>query len=348
MPYLNEKSRRTKLRVLKDDNVSHINQNYGEPAKMKGVSTYCGGCIGCDNPMCMKYTDSEIGKIDILPDFSYERSYEVCPVNAMSFDKNDGNIVIDKSKCISCGLCADRCPMGAIYFDKGVKVNKCDSENYVLVDSSVDNIKKQYKQIEKLYKLGREKKYQKENNSVMDGIYDELQKVDGRSLVQNILVRNILISMGYNCAISRTGDVYTRMDGVYTDNECFGVIEIEFGRDTLEASRGILDDVAVLESRFNINKHDNTPLVVCLSLPNKRQGYFQVVKDVNRVIDMKIQTITLGALLVLLWNGKSVDFSSKLFYADFDDMSIRNEVENILGRRVNITNGYLGVLEPEK
>lgn len=33
--------------------------------------------------------------------------------------------------------------------------------------------------------------------------------------------------------------------GVYTNDNCFGVMEIEFGRDTLEASRGILDDVAV-------------------------------------------------------------------------------------------------------
>ena len=125
-------------------------------------------------------------------------------------------------------------------------------------------------------------------------------------------------------------------------------MEIEFGRDTLEASRGILDDVAVLESRFDIKKEDNTPLVICLSLPNKRQGYFQVVKDVQRVLKMRIQTITLGALLVLLWNGKVADFFTISFYADFDDMSIRDDVEKILGRSVNISNRYLGIFEPEK
>lgn len=103
-----------------------------------------------------------------------------------------------------------------------------------------------------------------------------------------------------------------------------------------------------LESRFDIKKEDNTPLVICLSLPNKRQGYFQVVKDVQRVLKMRIQTITLGALLVLLWNRKVADFSTISFYADFDDMSIRDDVGKILGRSVNISNSYLGIFEPEK
>lgn len=348
MQYLNEKSRRSKLRLLKDENIVQINQKYGEPASINGNNTYCGGCIGCVNPNCLKYSDFEIGNIERLPDFSYERSYDVCPVNAMSFDENDGTIRIDKSKCINCGLCADRCPLGAIYCDGDTKVSECDSANYVLVESTTDNIESQKKQIEKLNELEREKKYRKENDVCLKKIYDQIQHFDGRSLVQNILIRNILISMGYNCAISRTGDVYTRMDGVYTNDNCFGVMEIEFGRDTLEASRGILDDVAVLESRFDIKKEDNTPLVICLSLPNKRQGYFQVVKDVQRVLNMRIQTITLGALLVLLWNGKVADFSTISFYADFDDMSIRDDVEKILGRSVNVSNSYLGIFEPEK
>lgn len=348
MPILNERSRRSKLRLLKDENVTQINQKYGEAAILNGDTEYCGGCIGCTNPKCMRYSESEIGRIEKLPDFSYERSYEVCPVNAILIDGNDGMVNIDKLKCINCGLCAARCPLGAIYCDGVTKVNVCDSVNYKLVENTVDNIQEQNKQIKKLDGLKREKKYKEENDNCLKKIYDAISHFDGRSLVQNILVRNILISMGYNCAISRTGDVYTRMDGVYANNKCFGVMEIEFGRDTLEASRGILDDVSVLESRFDINKENNTPLVICLSLPNKRQGYFQVVKDVQRVLNMKIQTITLGALLILMWNGKEADFSNNSFYADFDDMSIRDEMENILGRNINISNNYLGIFEPEK
>ena len=88
-------------------------------------------------------------------------------------------------------------------------------------------------------------------------------------------------------------------------------------------------------------------LVVCLSFPNKRQGYFQVIKDINRVLGLKIQTISLGALLLLVWNGAQVNFLSREFYVDFDNLSIRGITEFRLNRRINLSDGKLGILEPE-
>ena len=41
-------------------------------------------------------------------------------------------------------------------------------------------------------------------------------------------------------------------------------------------------------------------LVICLQLPNARQGYWQVVKDVNAVEKIPIRTLTIGALLLFL------------------------------------------------
>ena len=158
----------------------------------------------------------------------------------------------------------------------------------------------------------------------------------------------MLISLGYNCATSRAGDVYTRMDAVFSNENSKGVVEIEFGRDTLEASRGILDDIATLQTHYGFKKEDNTALVVCLSFPNKRQGYFQVVKDIKNVLDQSIQTLSLGALLVLTWNDAKVDFLDNDFYADFDNLSIRSALEKYLHRKINITEGCLGILEPEK
>lgn len=180
---------------------------------------------------------------------------------------------------------------------------------------------------------------------------DDVSRFDGRSMIPNILVRNLIIALNHKCAISRTGDVYTRMDALYSSNLppiCKGVVEVEFGRDTLEASRGVLDDIAVMHSRNNLNKNENAALVVCLSFPNKRQGYFQVIKDINRVLGLKIQTISLGALLLLVWNGAQVNFLSREFYVDFDNLSIRNITEFRLNRHVNLSEGKLGILEPEK
>lgn len=70
-------------------------------------------------------------------------------------------------------------------------------------------------------------------------------------------------------------------------SECKGVVKIEIGRDTLEASRGILDDIVVMHSKNNLDKNDNVALVVYLSFPNKRQICLQVSKDINRVVVLK-------------------------------------------------------------
>ncbi len=38
----------------------------------------------------------------------------VCPTGALSYDDEKQTIVIDNDKCISCGLCENECPIGAI------------------------------------------------------------------------------------------------------------------------------------------------------------------------------------------------------------------------------------------
>ena len=43
-----------------------------------------------------------------------------------------------------------------------------------------------------------------------------------------------------------------------------------------------------------------------------------------------------------------VTVNGKTFYIDIDDSSIRDSVETLLGRRIHISDGYLGVLENAK
>ena len=39
--------------------------------------------------------------------------YSICPVDAISFEK-DYSIIFDEKMCVSCGLCVDACPTRAI------------------------------------------------------------------------------------------------------------------------------------------------------------------------------------------------------------------------------------------
>jgi hypothetical protein len=137
------------------------------------------------------------------------------------------------------------------------------------------------------------------------------------------------------------------MDGFYENSRQMGVLEIETGSEMLDVSRALLDDAAVVNARYAISLGDDHPLAVVLSLPNKRTDYWQVVKDINVVVDLKISTLTFGALLLFLWNCEDVSEFDK-FYVDVDDYSIRENVEQELNRKINISEGLLGILENSK
>ncbi len=62
-----------------------------------------GNCMHCENPPCV----------------------QVCPTGA-SYQRADGLVLIDQTKCIGCQFCIEACPYGARYLDptRGV-VDKC-------------------------------------------------------------------------------------------------------------------------------------------------------------------------------------------------------------------------------
>lgn len=80
------------------------------------------GCNQCADPACVK----------------------VCPTKAHFKRAEDGLVVIDRAKCIGCGMCAKACPYGVPRLDeKAHKMLKCDGcvartskgENPVCVES---------------------------------------------------------------------------------------------------------------------------------------------------------------------------------------------------------------------
>lgn len=351
MQLLNKKEKRTLIGIYVGS-IEQIKQEYNKPAEFlvsgKWIPSFC---IRCAFPKCIYYAEDEI-KCASFPDFAYDRNNIVCPMDAIKWDYTKESPSIDSSKCIDCGLCASRCPAGAIYSCN----NSCHIAltNSCLGEISNKNIAIHKRLILKLESIHWNRHYKFESDETFEKMYHKLARISERSMIPNIMVRNIIIGLGYHCSNSRAGDVYTRIDAVYSRDsfgwlfDDKGAIEIEFGKDTLKASRSILDDIAVLHSRNGIDKKDNDAIVVCLSLPNKRQGYFQVIKDINRVLGLKIQTISVGGLLILLWNDINVEFGEKLFYADFDNMSIREALENLLKRKIYISQGHLGILEPNK
>lgn len=301
------------------------------------------GCINCINPKCMNLQDKDVECMD-FPNITHDMRKYLCPVNALKSGTKE--IVIDEKKCIGCGLCVASCPVGAIYL-KGGKARVSHADKKDLDTFSVDTvgIQKQNGFLEENNNLDKTGIIQKESEHVMGNVCDEIKGMSQEE--QNILARNLLVKLGNHATLVRQGNVYMRMDGFYSNKKQFGVVEIETGADMLDVSRAILDDVAVVNVRYGVEKNKNHPLAIVLSLPNKRTDYWQVLKDIRDIIEMPIGTITFGALLILLWNNKEVhDFDQ--FYIDVDNSSIRSAIVSVLGRSVNIGDGFYGILENSK
>ncbi len=347
MHIFSETTNRTNISILSDIPLS-IEYSCGIPAIARFSDGNCCalGCIGCVNPRCMYFESTDV-ECEEVENFPYDQARAVCPVGALSWNAESDSPRIDTYKCINCGICLRRCPIGAIYFDENIKVNTTISEKEIRGGVDTAAIERQNEQIGQLGNIEKAGVPIMENEELLDRIYKKLFEVQSGS--HNLIARNLLISLGCRSAVRRIGDVYTRMDAVYSSaDNSFGAVEVEFGRDTLDASRGILDDIAVLHTRYGIEKDNNSPLVVCLQLPNARQGYWQVVKDVKNVENIYIATLTIGAMMILNWNRCLLLPDDVTYYLDYDNMNLRSTISWQIGRNIEISDKFLGILEPEK
>jgi hypothetical protein len=110
----------------------------------------------------------------------------------------------------------------------------------------------------------------------------------------------------------------------------------------------IFDDIAVLTSKYDAKKEELIPVIVYLCFPNIRTDYWRVINDIRRVLGVEINTMTIGAMMLLAWNRKKIDFITKEFYVDIDSYSIRTVVEQGIGRKIKVSEGHLGIFEVSK
>lgn len=350
MRVFKEKTHRSMLSILTEMPLAfEIHQGRPGTALFRNGETTQIGCLGCINPRCMHFSEDEI-ECNYIDGFPSDKSDEACPVDAIAWDDAHNAPTVDSRKCISCGICVSRCPVGALFFsDRGkvvVNTTRDNNTEYRTADARAEQ--KHFHQIERLIKIPRSGVSLNASDRLYGEIYRKLMHL--KNNYHNTVGRNLLIALGCRCSMRRIGDVYTRMDAVYMSKMgSFGAVEVEFGRDTLDASRGILDDIAVLNTRYGVKKHENKALVICLQLPNARQGYWQVVRDIKIVEGIKIGTITVGALMFLLWNGCIFEPEGDRYYIDYDNMDLRKILcVQVDSTDISLSDKELGIMEPMK
>ena len=168
MPLLTKKQKRTMISALRSSNVRAVDQKYNEPARLWCNEEWItAGCLRCTDPLCMKFTDAEIS-CRHFPDFSYERDLNVCPIGAIKWNFDKELPEIDNHSCIGCGLCAARCPIGAIYKSENQMKIAEPSSDYDDIPINHVNLETHKLFIRELDKIHWNHQFQKETDGIME------------------------------------------------------------------------------------------------------------------------------------------------------------------------------------
>lgn len=162
---------------------------------------------------------------------------------------------------------------------------------------------------------------------------------------QHELITKICDTNQLKVCFSRKGDNNERFDALFLSTDTF-VVEIEMSSiGILDAPRDLLDDYAVLKSRGR-SKGSIIPVVLCWNLPNKRTDYWNVIKDIKAVTQLRIRTISVPALCVLYWCQQDFgDFSD--FYLDVDNMRMEKVIKLLREHGID-EHKYAGYFFPYK
>lgn len=257
-----------------------------------------GACLGCYDTPCMLAPGADFGPASSFVDFPEAQSTEVCPTDAISWDPSEASANIDADSCIGCGLCAVRCPYGAIRLDtSGAAIVQTDHRGTVPV--AADAQLSAHPNIDRRGVLGHA-------SPKLDGLPAVIAALPESQAAQ--FVRNVLAACGIPSRMRRAGDQNVRMDGVFQlSSGEVGPLEIELGSDVLESLRRLIEDVAVLHRRYSVPLSLMKPLSIILELPNSRSEYYRLVADVKEVIGIDCRTVTLGVLISLMWQFQTVD-----------------------------------------
>jgi Fe-S-cluster-containing dehydrogenase component len=328
-----QQTNRESVGILTVDVPTLIKHNPGIPSEyMISNEKHSATCVGCLNPPCIRFADEELSLSEArLCDFPSDADDTVCPLNAIVWERGANTPTIINERCINCGICARRCPFGAIYSDGTTGIIHKQESEVVFLDTNERNIEIHKTQVLAILDCRHIGNFCYPETAPIEKMYEKLLRMPTEAQFPNLITRNLFLVLGNECIISRRGDVIFRLDALVANTPSIGVVEIEFSKDSLESPRAILDDIAVLHSRYGIGKDEVTPFIVSLELPNIRTEYWRVLKDIKGVLGISIQSITLGALCVLAWSFFEINIGTVNFYIDIDTPSFQAEVERLLG-----------------
>jgi len=296
-----------------------------------------GSCLGCGSAPCMEKDDSELTLFGALDAFPGDPSRDVCPTRAIRWDGDASAAYVVADDCIGCGLCISRCPYGAISLPNGLtaSVETADPDGLVVVAAT----KGEHPEVNRSGQIATLDAPAAANLPTTVGSLGDARTT--------LFVRNLLNEVGLNARTRRRGDTNMRIDAVgFSRSERPFAAEIETGAGVLDSPRALLEDVAVLHSRYGYAVDGIDPVSIILSLPNVRSEYYQVIRDIEKVLGIRCRTVTIGALVALMWNCAKLDGFNGDVYTIGE--SVVNLDEFLGLANAKLTEPYAGAFKPAK
>ena len=297
-------------------------------------------CLGCHDAPCMEFSEPELSIGGALQSFPGDPSRDVCPTDAITWNDAGDAPVVDHDHCIGCGLCAARCPYGAIAMDSdGVAVVEGEDPDGVTHNTHTSTAP--HVMMPRAGPLGAN------TAPFMQEMPETIGTLTDRQIT--LLARNMLVGVGVSASMGRRGDTNVRMDGVLrTRTGQLGAIELESSTAVLESPRALLDDIAVLSGRFQIRAGTIVPVSLLLTLPSRRSEYYRVIDDIQTVLGFRCRTITLGALCVLIWRHTKIDsLTGDLFTTTADTADLHTSLVDLIPA-LSSAEPYPGAYRPPK
>ena len=302
-----------------------------------------GTCLGCHDAPCMTLAVEDLALPEALRKFPGDPTREVCPTGAITWNASGEVAVVNGDACIGCGLCVARCPYGAISLTPtGVAVIESGDPDDLTVAAPTGSIATGHIRARSVGRIGPMR------FPAVGRMPDSIANLNSHASAQ--FVRNLLIECGIKCRTRRQGDTNVRMDGVLaTVDGRMGVLEIELGNTVLESPRELLEDVAVLHGRYGIEVGSIDPVSMITRLPNARSEYYRVMSDIEKVLGLRCRTVTIGALLAVLWQFEKIEgFPGDLFMTSPDDTDLSSPIRHHLSESIPAWPPYQGAYRPAK
>ncbi len=239
-------------------------------------------CISCVTTPCMK---QDLGN----------RIVESCPVQAIAINPNTGKIQISED-CISCGLCALRCPVGAIEWtaDKPALVHSDhDISNMSVVKPDI--------QMDWLSNLRHSQTASLDSIQEVARIITDNLKREKASVIYP-LVASYLQVLGFSATASNMGDTSSRAD--VTIKTAQGTVPIEVKSYTevefinLKSVQQAFENKLLTARQDQVSKLNTlSSLAIAFSYPSDRSRLDQLIEDVDGAFGIRIGIISLPRLL---------------------------------------------------